>query len=135
MKKMIATCLSTLALATLAAGTAAADSMCSQVNLEITNEFHDPQGGAAVDIKVVDFKYWDDEDQKWRDEVTDNKRINPTQTAVWNKNLEYVGGESGVRIRVFFKFMHAGNWSSTRTQDSAAFTCVDATTSVEMTID
>ena len=50
------------------AGTAAADSKCSAVNIEVTNNFHDPATGAKVDIRVVDFAYWDDEDNKWRED-------------------------------------------------------------------
>src|SRR5262249_35923665 len=81
---------------------AAADSKCSSVNIQVTNEYHDPVTGAKVDIKVVDFQYFDKEDNKWRSEVTDNQRINFGQTAVWNKNLEYVGGETGVKIKVLY---------------------------------
>jgi hypothetical protein len=73
------------------AGTAAADSKCSSVSIEVKNEYRDPVTGAQVDIRIVDFEYWDDEDNKWRDEWSDNKRINYGQTALWNKNLEYVG--------------------------------------------
>ena len=117
------------------AGQAAAeDSKCSNVNIQITNEYHDPVNGAKVEIKVVDFQYRDREDGKWRGEWTDNKTIGFGQTAVWNKNLEYVGGETGVKIKVFFKYDQAGGgWSTDHTQDSTAFKCVDGT-SVPITI-
>ena len=95
------------------AGPAAADSKCSSVNIEVTNQYHDPVTGAKVDIRVVDFQDRDAEDNKWRSEVTDNKRINFGQTAVWNKNLEYVGGETGVKIKVSFKDHQAGGGFST----------------------
>ena len=62
------------------AGTAAADSKCSDVNVQVTNKYRDPVKNAQVDIKVVDFKYWDKEDNKWRNESTTNKRIDPNQT-------------------------------------------------------
>ncbi|MDH4064826.1 MAG: hypothetical protein OEW19_10545 [Acidobacteriota bacterium] len=111
------------------AGQAAADSKCSSVNIQVTNQYHDPVTGAKVDIRVVDFEYWDAEDNKWRDEWTDNKRINFGQTAVWNKNLEYVGGETGVKFKVYFKYDQAGGgWSTNHTELSSAFKCVDGTT-------
>ena len=120
------------------AGQAAADSKCSAVSVQVKNEYHDPVTGAKVDIKVVDFKYWDAEDAKWRNESTDNKRINFGQTAVWNKNLEYVGGETGVKIKVSFRYDQAGgtgtNWSTDHTQTSTAFKCVDGAT-VAITVD
>ena len=36
-------------------GPAAADSKCSDVNIQVTNEYRDPVTNAQVDIKVVDF--------------------------------------------------------------------------------
>ena len=108
------------------AGAASADSKCSAVNIEVKNEYHDPATGAQVDIRVVDFEYFDDEDNKWREEWSDNKRINFGQTAVWNKNLEYVGGETGVKIKVFYKYdQSGGDFSATHTKTSTAFKCVD----------
>jgi hypothetical protein len=123
-----------LALVVGLAGPATADSKCSSVNIQITNDYRDPVNNAKVDIKIVDFKYWDKEDNKWRDEVTDNKRINNGQTAVWNKNLEYVGGETGVKIKVYFKYEQPGDgWSADLTKLSDAFKCVDGT-SVPITV-
>ncbi len=123
---------SLLAAATLAglAGTAAADSKCSDVGIEVRNQFTSPTTNTQTRIKVVDFEYWDDEDNKWRDESTDNKIINAGQAATWTKNLEYVGGESGVQIKVHFRFEEPGNglnggWSNVLTRTSTAFTCVD----------
>ena len=123
---------SLLAAATLAglAGTAAADSKCSDVGIEVRNQFTSPTTNTQTRIKVVDFEYWDDEDNKWRDESTDNKIINAGQAATWTKNLEYVGGESGVKIKVFFRWEEPGNglnggWSDTITRTSTTFTCVD----------
>ena len=116
------------------AGTAAADSKCSDVNVQVTNKYRDPVKNAQVDIKVVDFKYWDKEDNKWRNESTTNKRIDPNQTAVWNKNLEYVGGETGVKIRVYYKYSQAGGgWSAKYSKLSSAFKCTDGK-SVPITI-
>jgi hypothetical protein len=129
MKSVVYRFLAGVALVAGFAGPAAADSKCSSVNIEITNEFHDPVTGAKVDIRVVDFAYWDAEDAKVRSEVTDNKRINFGQTAMWNKNLEYVGGETGVKIRVSFKYDQAGGgFSTVYTQLSSPFKCVDGTT-------
>jgi hypothetical protein len=126
MKAVIVRFVAGLALVAGAAGTAAADSRCSDVNIQVKNDYRDPVSGARVDIKVVDFEYYDLEDIKWREEWSDNKRINPNQTEVWTKNLEYVGGESGVKIKVFFKYdQSGGRWSTTHTKTSSAFTCVD----------
>jgi hypothetical protein len=113
----------------VSAQAAAADSKYSSVNIQVANQYHDPVTGAKVDIRVVDFEYWDAEDNKWREEWTDNKRIDFGQTAVWNKNLEYVGGETGVKIRVSFKYDQAGGgWSTDHTKVSSAFKCTDGTT-------
>lgn len=127
--KLISTTLVALTLAALA-GTAAADSKCSNVGIEVHNSFISPITNTSTRIKVVDFDYWDDEDNKWRDEVTDNKTISAGQSASWTKNLEYVGGEAGVKIKVYFKYEEPGNglnggWSETLTRTSTAFTCVD----------
>ena len=135
MKLVIGRLLAGAALVVGFAGSAAADSMCSNVNIEVKNEYHDPVTGAKVDIKVVDFEYWDAEDAKTRAEVSDNKRINFGQTAVWNKNLEYVGGESGVKIKVYYKYdIAGGGFSTDYTKTSTAFKCVDGKT-VAITVD
>jgi hypothetical protein len=98
------------------------------VDIQVTNDYRDPVTNAKVDIKVVDLQYWDKEDNKWRSELTDNKRINTGQTAVWNKNLEYIGGETGVKIKIYFKYEQAGGgWSTDHTELSDAFKCVDGT--------
>jgi hypothetical protein len=129
MKQVIYRGLAAIALVVVFAGQASADSKCSSVNIQVKNEYHDPVTGAKVDIRVTDFSYWDAEDNKWRNESTDNKRINFGQTAVWNKNLEYVGGETGVKIKVSFKYDQAGGgWSTTHTQTSTAFKCTDGGT-------
>jgi hypothetical protein len=126
MKAVIVRFVAGLALMVGTAGMAAADSRCSDVNIQVKNDYRDPVSGARVDIKVVDFEYYDLEDIKWREEWSDNKRINPNQTEVWTKNLEYVGGESGVKVKVFFKYdQSGGGWSTTHTKTSGAFTCVD----------
>jgi hypothetical protein len=130
MKQIVYRCLIGAALVGGFAGQAvAADAKCSAVDIQIKNEYHDPVTGARVDIKVVDFQYWDAEDAKWRNEVTDNKRTNFGQTAVWNKNLESVGGETGVKIKVYFKYDQAGGpWSTDHTQTTNLFKCTDGTT-------
>jgi hypothetical protein len=110
-------------------GSAAADSRCSNVSIQVKNDYRDPATNAKVDIKVVDFKYWDKEDDKWRNEVTDNKRIDTGQTEVWNKNLEYVGGETGVKVKVYYRYDQAGGgWSATHSALSDAFKCTDGAT-------
>jgi hypothetical protein len=135
MKTAFKVSLAALAVAAGFATAAAADSKCSNVNIQVTNKYKDPVTHAKVDIKVVDLEYWDKEDNKWRDEVTDNKRIDFGQTKTWNKNLEYVGGESGVKIKLYFKYDQAGGgWSAEHTTTSSAFTCNDGT-SVPVTVE
>lgn len=135
MRQMLLRWTSAIAMLVACAAQASADSKCSSVNIQVKNQYRDPVTGAQVDIKVVDFQYWDAEDAKWREESTDNKRINYGQTAVWTKNLEYVGGESAVKIKVYFKYDQAGGgWSTDHTQTSAGFTCTDGK-AVAITID
>lgn len=117
---------------TAGAGLAHADTKCSDVNIVVNNEYVDSTGEEHK-IKVIDIDYWDDEDNKWRDEVTDNKTIDPGNTAVWNKGLEYVGGESGVQVRIYYQ-IYDGSWGATRTKTSSAFRCNDHD-SVEITVD
>lgn len=135
MKYSLLTLTTFFALMTGMSGMTFADSKCSDVNINVTNKYRDPVNNAKVDIKVVDFKYWDKEDNKWRNELTDNKRIDPDQTASWNKNLAYVGGESGVKIKVYYKYSQAGGgWSAKHSKLSSAFKCVDGMP-VDITID
>jgi len=129
MKHVVYRFLAGVALVAGFAGQAAADANCSDVNIQVTNQYHDPVRGSKVDIRVIDFAYLDAEDNTWRTEATDNKRIDFGQTAIWNKNLEKVGGETGVKIRVSFKYDQAGGGFSTAyTQLSSAFKCVDGMT-------
>jgi len=117
------------------AAVASADSKCSSVNIQVKNNYRDPVTNAQVDIKVFDFEYYDKEDNKWREEWTDNKTINFGQTAVWTKNLEYVGGETGVKVKVYFQYDQAGGgWSANHTKTSPAFTCNDGSV-VLVTVD
>jgi hypothetical protein len=128
MTKLIVSAVSALALMTGLAGAAAADSRCSDVQIEVENNFIDPVSQQPVRIKVVDLDYWDAEDIDWREEWTDNKRINAGDSDVWNKNLEYVGGEGGVVVRIHYRYdQSGGGWSSVRTENSPAFTCIDGT--------
>jgi hypothetical protein len=121
--------LSVLALLVGFAGAAAADSNCSSVNIEVTNDYRDPVTNARVRIKVLDLQYWDQEDNKWRGEATDNKIILSGQAENWNTDLSYVGGETGVKIKLFFKHDQAGGgWSTDHWSFSDAFRCVDGST-------
>lgn len=116
------------------AGAAAADSNCSNVNILVTNEYRDPVTSSKVRIKVVDLAYYDKNDTKWRQEATDNKIIEYGQTENWNKGLSYVGGETGVKIKLYFKYDQAGGgWSTDHTFLSQSFKCVDGT-SVPITV-
>ena len=112
---------------TMAAGSGSAlANACKDFDIKVNNGFvHD---GVAVPIKVVDSDYWDDEKGKWREENwVGNLVIDPTHTeTIANRNLEYVGGKSGVVIRVQFKYMTAKNgWSETLNAQSSSFICAD----------
>jgi hypothetical protein len=130
--KLVVSLLAGIALSVAAAGTAAADSKCENVKLSVTNKY--TKSGDNKDINVVDLEYWDADDGKWRDESTDNKKIGWGDNAVWTKNLEYVGGESGVKLKLHYKYNTGGtSWSGTLYVTSAAFKCIDGVT-VPLTI-
>jgi hypothetical protein len=98
---------------------------CKDVTIKVDNDFeHD---GSAKDIKVVDFDYWDDTEGKWRGENYVGNLVidfNNGPRTLTTRNLEYVGGESGVIIRVQFKYLTATNgWSETLNAQTAQFTC------------
>lgn len=82
--------------------------------------------GEAIQIKVVDFDYWDDTEGKWREENwVGNEVIDPGDLRTINtRNLEYVGGESGVVLRVQYKYMTATKgWSEKLNAQSSGFFC------------
>jgi hypothetical protein len=116
-----------LVLSVTAASTASADANCEDVDIELTNQF--VQNGDNKDIRVTDLQYFDAEDGKWRNEVTSNARIGFGDAHTYTRDLERVGGETGVRIKVFFQYNLGGTaWSDTFTATSQAFTCVDGMT-------
>lgn len=123
MSKIILSSFIVLGLVAAATGTAAADN-CRDVNIQATNSFVDANTGNAVTVKVYDIDYWDETEDKWREESTDNKQILPGQTQVWTKNLEYVGGEAGVKVRLWFRYsLGGGRWSGPQSEQSGTFTC------------
>jgi hypothetical protein len=103
---------------------AAADA-CKNVDIRVKNSFKDDR--TAVQIKVIDFDYWDDTEGKWREEAfVGNLIVNPTQilTLVENRTLSYVGNENGVQIRIQFKYLTQSNgWSDTLDAYSEPFFC------------
>jgi hypothetical protein len=104
-------------------GIAAAD-RCKDVTVKVQNNFeHD---GEPIQIKVVDFDYYDNGEGKWREENwVGNTVIGPGDTrTITTRNLEYVGDEGGVIIRVQFKYVTANNgWSETHHAQSGSFFC------------
>jgi len=122
MTKLMLSILAGLTIAGTGASVAAADSNCQDFEIHVHNEFE--VGGDAKDIRVVDFSYWDDEDSRWRNETTSNSVIGVGDDDLWEKNLSYVGGETGVVIRVFFQVFDGG-WGPTIHRDSNAFRCID----------
>lgn len=109
------------ALATLGTASVASADLCRNVDIQIHNDF-------GKQIKVVDFDYWDNTEGKWREEnFVDNVVVdNGDDHVITNRDLEYVGGEFGVKIRVQFKYMTANNgWSEEINASSASFHCDD----------
>jgi hypothetical protein len=98
---------------------------CKDVMVKVTNNF--VHAGNQPQIEVVDFNYWDNEDAKWREEIgISNIIINNKHTEkVATRDLEHVGGEKGVRVRVQYKYLSAssGNWSEILNAESGTFTC------------
>lgn len=124
MRKLIMTAIAALGV-TAMAGTAMAEK-CKDVDIHVDNEFQ--EDGQFLQIKVVDFDYWDDEKGKWREEnFVGNEIWQPHEEKHMNeRNLEYVGGQSGTVIRVQFKYLTANNgWSEILHAESSEFTCTD----------
>jgi hypothetical protein len=98
---------------------------CKDVTVKVTNNF--VHGTNTPQIKVVDFDFWDNADAKWREEFgISNVVINNGKTStVATRDLEHVGGEKGVRVRVQFKYLSApsGGWSEILNAESDTFTC------------
>lgn len=98
---------------------------CKDVTVKVKNNF--VHAGNKLQIKVVDFDYWDNNDAKWREELgIPNIIINNGHTdTVATRDLEHVGGEKGVRVRVQYKYLSAssGDWSEILNAESDTFTC------------
>jgi hypothetical protein len=98
---------------------------CKDVTVKVTNNF--VHAGNQLQIKVVDFDYWDNNDAKWREEFgVDNTIVDYSRTKkIATRDLEHVGGEKGVRIRVQYKYLSgsSGNWSEILNAESGTFTC------------
>jgi hypothetical protein len=107
------------------ASVASAD-LCRNVDIHIHNSF--VTNGASRQIKVVDFDYWDATEGKWREEnFVANEIIDyGGNYTISNRDLEYVGGEAGVKIRVQFQYRTTSNgWSDDINATSGTFTCND----------
>jgi len=98
---------------------------CKDVTVKVKNDF--VHASNQLQIKVVDFDFWDNSDAKWREELgIPNTIINNGHTeTVATRDLEHVGGEKGVRVRVQYKYLSAssGDWSETLNAESDTFTC------------
>jgi hypothetical protein len=99
---------------------------CKDVTVKVQNHF--VHAVNKLQIKVVDFDFWDNKDAKWREEFgIDNQIIDygDKEVKVATRDLEHVGGEKGVRVRVQYKYLSAssGNWSEILNAESDTFTC------------
>jgi len=99
---------------------------CKDVTVKVQNHF--VHAGNKLQIKVVDFDYWDNNDAKWREEFgIDNQIVDygDKEVKIATRDLEHVGGEKGVRVRVQFKYLSAssGSWSEILNAESDTFTC------------
>lgn len=125
MRKLIMSTIAALSVAGGMAGTAMAD-RCQDVHIHVDNEFE--EDGDFLQIKIVDFDYWDDDEGKWREEnFVGNTIAQPHENKhLTERNLEYVGGQSGTVIRVQFQYLTAENgWSESLNAESSEFTCTD----------
>jgi hypothetical protein len=99
---------------------------CKDVTVKVQNNF--VHAGNKLQIKVVDFDYWDNVDAKWREEFGIPNTIvdyGDKPVTVTTRDLEHVGGEKGVRVRVQYKYLSAssGDWSEILNAESDTFTC------------
>jgi len=99
---------------------------CKDVTVTVINNFE--HAGNKLQIKVVDFDYWDNTEAKWREEVgVANVIVAPDggKSKLGTRDLEYVGGEKGVRVRIQYKYLSgsSGNWSEILNAQSDTFTC------------
>jgi hypothetical protein len=105
-------------------GIASAD-LCRDVTIKVDNDFE--HNNSPAQIQVVDFDYWDDTEGKWREENWVGNIVidfNGGSRTIATRNLEYVGDESGVVIRVQYKYMTEKNgWSEQLTAQTTPFTC------------
>jgi hypothetical protein len=110
---------------------------CKDVTIKVDNDFtHD---GSTPQIRVVDFDYFDNGEGKWREENwVGNVVINENEGAktITTRNLEYVGDEGGVILRVQYQYMTAKNgWSERLNAQSSSFFCKkDGPNSVTVTV-
>ena len=114
------------ALAFAACSGIASAKLCKDVTIKVDNDFE--LNGSPVQIQVVDFDYWDNGEGKWREENWVGNVVVAFEGGphtITTRNLEYVGDESGVVIRVHYKYMTEKNgWSEKLTAQSSPFTCV-----------
>ncbi|HWM84634.1 MAG TPA: hypothetical protein VNO33_02325 [Kofleriaceae bacterium] len=126
MTKFIMAAAAGLAITTGLAGAAEAK-LCNRVGIHVYNDYEDD--GVPIQIRIVDFDYWDDEQGRWREENWVGNTVflpGEDKHPFSDRNLEYVGDESGVVIRIQFQYMTANNgWSETLNAESAEFTCND----------
>lgn len=99
---------------------------CKDVTVTVVNNF--VHAGNKLQIKVVDFDYWDNTEAKWREEFgVDNVIVAPDggKSKLGTRDLEHVGGEKGVRVRIQYKYLSgsSGNWSEILNAESDTFTC------------
>lgn len=125
MRTLVASALTALVFLAASAGVAAADSNCNDFNIVVVNQYVGSDG-YGKDIKVIDLDYWDDEDGKWRGEATSNHVIDYGSVHTWSKNLEKVGGELGVKVRIYYQVYDNGSWGDTKTKASTVFQCIDS---------
>jgi hypothetical protein len=99
---------------------------CKDVTVKVQNHF--VHAGNKLQIKVVDMDFWDNNDAKWREEFGISNTIvdyGDKLVPIATRDLEHVGGEKGVRVRVQYEYLSAasGNWSEILNAESDTFTC------------
>lgn len=105
MNRLLMIALAALGLVAATGGIAAAQN-CNEVEIHVRNPID------SQPYEVTDFDYWDDEDGQWREEdLVQDHYLAPGDDWVYIRDLERVGEENGVIIRVQHRHLLAnGTW-------------------------
>lgn len=116
-------------------GNVAMADRCKDLDIYVTNGF--TLGDDQVQIRVIDFDYFDVNAGKWREEAgVHNQVFNPSDTAQFyvERDLTFVGGAPTI-VRVQYQYLTATNgWSESLDAYSPQFRCTNGG-SIDVKID